>query len=135
MRAVHPACLALAATAVGCARGGDHRLSGTTLADRAQGIAQTEWIEGDMVLVTVELDHLPPPATLGDGLTTYVAWAVTREGVTKSRSFDYDARRRTGRAWLATPWSRFELRITAEPDAGAHTPGNEVVVRQAIRHE
>jgi hypothetical protein len=124
--------LGVAATAA-CARVPDHALVGTRLAPATDGSAQLELVEGDVWLVTIELAHLPPPARLGEGLTTYVMWTRSEtRGMRKVGRVDYSERTRRGHRSTTSLDRSFTLLVTAEVDDRVEAPGRIVVIDQPI---
>jgi hypothetical protein len=127
--------LGVAATAA-CARTPDHTLEGTHLSPATDGTVQLELVEGDVWLVTLDLVHLPPPARLGEGLTTYVMWTRSDErGMRKVGRIDYSERTRRGHRWTTSLDRSFTLLVTAEVDDRVEAPGRIVVIDQPIASE
>ncbi len=124
---------ALALGAAACGGSSEYVIVGTARAAGADGSVTIEEIEGGNRLVTVHLQHLPPPDRLGEGLTTYVVWIVP-EGAdaTKAGKLAYDAEVREGRMMATTPEGAFTLKVTAEESADVNEPSDVVVAQQQI---
>ncbi len=69
--------------------------------------------------IDIALEHLPPPAELGDEYTTFVVWLTPRgsEQAQNIGQLDYDPGSREGSLDTITPYDQFDLTITAEPSA------------------
>lgn len=79
--------------------------------------------------LSLDVDHLPPPAELGDNLTTFVVW-LKPEGAEQPQNMgelEYDPNRRHGSLDILTPYDQFSLWVTAEPAATPLDRGNVVV--------
>lgn len=103
---------------------------------RAVGVdakAEISDIEGGNREVRVELQHLPPPARLGSGLTVYALWIVPPSGAAQLAGFlEYNEGERKGTARATTPGRRFQLRITAERNRNVGAPSEFVVARTTV---
>lgn len=78
---------------------------------------------------------LPPPATIQEKATCYVAWHRTNPDSVWMRvgAFNYDAGSRAGNLVDVTvPETSFELQITAEAIPNAPTPSTDVVLTQKV---
>ena len=83
--------------------------------------------------LTVQLDHLAPPARVEGGYEGYAVWiAVPGHGLTKAGILDYDHKRRSGRLLATTPHSRFEVLISLERDKSAQQPSDTVILRKIV---
>jgi len=97
------------------------------------GVAQVETVEGGNRLVSLQLQHLPPPERLGEGLSAYVVWfraedqAPVRAGV-----LEYDPETREGALTATTPMADFTILVTAEAEGNAPSPSEIVVAERAI---
>ncbi|NCQ59871.1 MAG: hypothetical protein GW913_04265 [Myxococcales bacterium] len=128
--------LALGIVAVGCGGPAEYGLVGSARAAGTDGTVQVEEIEGGNQMVTLTLDHLPPPARLADGMTTYVVWLTQRgQQPTKAGALDYDEDARTGHMIATTPLTRFTLRITAEENRDVAAPSDLVVAERVVGGE
>ncbi len=122
--------------ATGCHGPSEYAVVGSPRAAGADGLLQVEEIEGGNRMLTLVLDHLPPPARLGEGLTTYAAWVTPIGGAaTKAGNLEYDEDARQGRLTATTPHGRFTLAVTAESDAAAVTPSDVVVADREVGAE
>lgn len=117
----------------GCSGPQRYALEGQGAAPGADGTVTVERIEGGTSLVTVAVDHLTPPARLGDSLTTYVVWFVSDRQVVMAGHLDYDADRRQGLMHATTPLQAFTLRITAETSLNVTSPSERIVGDLRVR--
>jgi len=120
----------------GCGGPAEYVLIGSARAAGTDGTVQVEEIEGGNHMVTLTLDHLPPPARLADGMTSYVVW-LTQDGQlpAKAGALDYDEDARTGHMIATTPLMRFTLRITAEENRDVTAPSDLTVAEQVVGNE
>ncbi len=108
-------------------------LTGTDRVAGADGELIIEDISGGNKLVTIELEHVPPPGRLGDGLTTYIMWFVPSGQAPAMASvleFDEDDRIAIGTA--TTPAAEFEVLVTAEQDRTVAAPSDVVIARRSV---
>jgi len=120
----------------GCGGPDEYAIVGTARAAGADGLIQVEEIEGGNRLVTVELDHLPPPARLGEGMRAYVVWFVGNgQTPVKAGQLDYEEDARRGSMSATTPLSSFEVRVTAETNPNAASPSDVVVADRRVSEE
>lgn len=116
-----------------CGGPAEFGLTGTARAAGTDGTATVEVIEGGSHMVVVELNHLPPPARLGDGLTTYVVWLQEDGGQPqKAGVLAYDEDERSGRMRATTPNANVTLSVTAEVDREITSPSEIVVARREL---
>ncbi|MCA9575511.1 MAG: hypothetical protein R3B40_30755 [Polyangiales bacterium] len=110
-----------------------YALVGTPRSIGTDGTVEVDAHENGNYMVEIELRHLPPPARLGDGLTTYVVWFI-RDGVapTLAGALDYDDAERTGTMVATTPYSQFRVRVTAEENRDVTSPSDVVVAEQLV---
>lgn len=102
----------------------------------AEGTLQVERIEGGNRLVTVSVRHLTPPERLGQNLRTYIVWFRDAQGrSSKASALEYTPDSRTGRATATTPQTRFTVVITAERNAQAAEPSDNVIFTQNVQTE
>src|SRR5688572_14318031 len=82
----------------------------------------------------VEITNLPPPDRVEASSQHYVAWYRRDSNVTWTRvaALAYEPDSREAKLVGSVPEKRFELTITAEPDAAAVSPSPSVVFAQAI---
>jgi len=79
------------------------------------------------------MEHLPPPARLGDGLTTYVVWLQEDGGQPqKAGVLEYDDSDRSGTMRATTPNSGVTLIVTAEQNRDVVSPSEIVVARREL---
>jgi hypothetical protein len=127
---------ALLISAMACGGPSEYAVVGSPRAAGTDGLLQIEEIEGGNRMLTLVLDHLPPPARLGEGLTVYAVWVVPANGSpTKVGTLEYDQDARQGRLMATTPHARFTLKVTAESDANAVTPSDVVVADREVGAE
>jgi hypothetical protein len=116
-----------------CGGPAEFALTGTARAAGTDGTATVEEIEGGSHMILVELEHLPPPERLGDGLTTYVVWLQEEGGQPqKAGVLAYDEDERSGRMRATTPNANVSVTITAEVDREVTSPSEIVVARQDL---
>lgn len=119
-----------------CAGPSEYALLGTTRAAGADGMIQVEAIEGGNQMVTLAIDHLPPPARLGPEMTSYAVWFQSRgRAPQKAGLLEYDDDTRSGRMMATTPLSRFTLKVTAERDRSSISPSDVVVATREVGGE
>jgi hypothetical protein len=122
--------------ALGCNPPADYALVGGAFVPAAHGDIRIEKIDKQQRLLTVTMDHLPPPGDIEPGLTQYVVWFTAlgelpvRQGV-----LDYDAKKRVGVASLPTDMLEFDVQITAEQSDTPAQPSELVVASQRIREK
>jgi len=114
----------------------EYPIVGSARAAGADGTVQVEDVEGGNHLVTVHMAHLPPPNRLGTGMTTYVVW-FTGQGAqpVKAGTLDFDADAREGNMMATTPLKNFEIKVTAEQNAGVAAPSEYVVASRRVNTE
>lgn len=79
--------------------------------------------------LSLDVNHLPPPAELGDNLTTFVVW-LTPHGADRAQNvgeLEYDPNRRHGSLDVTTPYDQFTIWVTAEPAANPLDRGDVVI--------
>ena len=120
----------------GCAGPSEYQLRGTSRAAGADGMIQIESIEGGNHMVTLAIDHLPPPARLGPELTSYAVWFEEAGRATqKAGDLEYDDDTRSGRMMATTPLRRFTVKVTAERDRSSISPSDWVVATREVGGE
>lgn len=125
--------LVLSLALVGCGGPAQFALVGSGGAAGADGNVQLEDVDGGNHLLTIHVEHLPPPDRLAEGLTMYAVWLVANGAApVKAGHLDFDAESRMGNLVATTPLNDFELKVTAESDANATTPGSTVVLTRQI---
>ena len=127
------AAFALVATLTACGGPTVYPVIGTARTPGTDGTVEIESQDGGNYLVTVELEHLPPPARLGDNLTTYVVWFI-RDGNAPSLAgvLVVDEDDRSGRLMATTPYTQFRIRVTAEESRDVGQPSDTVIAEQVV---
>lgn len=125
--------LMLGVLSSGCGGPAVFALTGTARAAGTDGTATVSEIEGGSQMVVVELEHLAPPARLGDGLTTYVVW-LQEDGAQPQKAgvLEYDEDDRSGTMRATTPNTTVTLIITAEQNRDVASPSEIVVARHEL---
>jgi len=121
--------------AASCHRPADYAVVGSADVPSVHGDVEIEKIDKNQMLVTVQLDQLPPPDQIEAGLTDYVLWFVVGEDPERQTTLEYDAAARTGRASVPTSLRVFEMRITAESTPTPDAPSYLLVASQQIREK
>jgi hypothetical protein len=123
--------LAVGLLASGCGSS-EWPLTGTSRAAGADGKVKVEKIEGSYI-VKVELEHLPPPGRLGNGLAHYILWLQPQNQQPQREAvLQFDEGARSGRATATTPIGNFTLIVTAERTVSPTSPSDVVVARRQI---
>lgn len=118
---------------VGCGGPSEYPIVGTARAAGADGTVTVEEIEGGNSLVTVQMQHLPPPERLGDGLKVYLLWIETENAPASMESrFEFDPDSREARAMATTPHKKFTVKVTAEKGTNVSTPSEVVVAKRKV---
>lgn len=118
---------------LGCGGPSEYALVGTARAAGTDGTVTVEEIEGGNNLVTIQLEHLPPPERLGENLKVYVLWISSPNAPAQLESkLEYDPDTREGTAMATTPFNKFTVRITAEKSVQVSTPSEVVVAKRQI---
>lgn len=116
-----------------CGADGRHVIIGSARAPSASGVVEVDDIGGGATQVAVHLEHLHPPDRQREDLTHYVAWFVPPQGApVRAGALRYDTEARTGDLTETSPFSEFEVRITAESESQPATPSEFVIARQKI---
>lgn len=119
--------------ATACAGTSEYTVRGTPKAANAAGTLQIEEIEGGNSLLTLKLKHLPAPQRIGNGLQSYVAWVLPRQGEpVNAGALTFDETSHEGSLMATTALDRFVFRVTAEGDAQPTTPSNIVIAEQHV---
>lgn len=110
-----------------------HTFTGTQRAIGVDARVEVHEIEGGNREVRLDLQHLPPPARMGSGMTVYAMWLVPNGRQPTLASFiQYDERARQGVARATTPAERFEVRVTAERNRQVAAPSELVIAQRAV---
>lgn len=135
--ALRPSALlpALALLLAACGGPQEYAITGTERAAGADGMVVVEEIEGNR-MVSVDLEHLPPPNRISESSTVYIVW-IKPDGAapTMAGRLEYDPEDRAGRMRATTPHINFTVMVTAEADAQAASPSDVVVARQQVSGE
>ena len=124
--------LAFALTfAFGCG-GTNYLLTGTNHSPGTDGRVEVSEIDGGNFMVTINLEHLPPPARLNEDATVYIAWFQRGEQVTKAGVMEYDDGDRTSSVMATTPETGFIVLVTAENTTDVASPSDMIVARQEV---
>jgi hypothetical protein len=111
-----------------------YTLRGTQRDPGSDARVQVETLDGGNHLVTLTATNVTPPDRIGTGNTVYLVWIRTPNGQAQMESpLAYQPDQRTGRATVTTPQRRFMLLVTAERDAAAATPSENVVLTQEVQ--
>jgi len=126
--------LASAAIFTACG-GGEFPLTGSDRAAGSDGMLTVEEIEGGNLLVNVQVEHLPPPARIGTGNTTYIGW-YTPAGAqaVKAGVLGFDEDDRSGTMQFTTPANRFRFLLTAERNGNVASPSDVVVMQRDVQN-
>lgn len=112
----------------------NYTLRGTQRDPGSDARVQVETLDGGNHLVTLTATNVTPPDRIGTGNTVYLVWIRTPNGQAQMESqLAYQPDQRTGRATITTPQRRFMLLVTAERDAAAATPSENVVLSQEVQ--
>lgn len=128
--------VSVALTVIGCNPPADYALVGGAYVPSAQGDIRIEKIDKEQRIISITMDHLPPPGQLQAGLTHYVVWfsAVGELPVLKG-ALDYDPETRAGVASIPTDMLEVDVQITAEQSETPTRPSDFVVASQRIREK
>ena len=120
----------------GCGSGPDHIVLGGANAPGADGTLDVEEIDGGGTLVTVHMEHLPPPRHIKDELTTYIMWFEKKKGApVKAGALTYNPEMRTADVMGTCPWNKFTVKITAERSVDVKKPSDLAIVEYKIPSE
>lgn len=85
-------------------------------------------------IISIKVEHLPPPARLGPGLKTYVVWVESTDGAFIANVGMLSVNeQQTGSITTTTPLREFLVKITAEQGGTAMTPSSTVVAEGGAR--
>jgi len=112
----------------------EYALVGSARAAGSDGTVKIEADEYGNYELEIEIEHLPPPDRLGDGLVAYVVWVVPAgHAAERAGVLAYDEDDRTGHFRTHTNHRDFTLRITAERSPTASNPGDVTVTTRRIQ--
>ena len=107
----------------------EYVLTGTSRSPGSDGMMIVEDTGGNH-MITVELEHLPPPQRFSQG-KHYVVWIKPNNGVPQmAGQLDYDPDERVGRMTATTPVSRFELLVTVERALNVSSPSEIIIAKK-----
>lgn len=108
---------------------------------RAQGTPHSPGTDAELFVgktdgastIDLQLEHLTDPARLTPGATQYVVWVVPEGGQPiYTGSLRWDRGAGTGRLRATTPYERFDLMVTAEPERVGAWPTGALVVERRV---
>jgi len=112
----------------------EYALVGSARAAGSDGTVTIDADEFGNFELEVEIEHLPPPQRLGDGLVAYVVWIIPAgHPAQRAGVLAYDEDDRSGHFRTHTNSSDFTLRITAERSPTATDPGEVTVTTRRIQ--
>ena len=113
-----------------CGGPDEYVLTGTSRSNGTDGMMIVEDTGGNQ-MVTVELEHLPPPNRISPQGRHYVVWIKPSSGIPQmAGQLDYDEDERVGRMTATSPHTRFELLVTVETSMNASSPSEIVVAKK-----
>ena len=118
---------------MGCGSNSEFPLVGNSKVAGADGMVHLEEIEGGNRMVTIKMNHLPPPDRLGAGMKTYIVWFISADDtITKAGTLGFDPETREANMMATTPMHRFKLKITveADPSVAEPTKSNVIAMRE-----
>ncbi|MFU8805650.1 MAG: hypothetical protein ACNA8W_17690 [Bradymonadaceae bacterium] len=108
-------------------------LQPTPASPAATGTVEIDQDRNNNQIVTVQDDHLAPPQSINSEATTYVLWIHpigTNDYINSGRlQIDND---RSAEIVVTTPFTDFEVFVTAETDAAVLHPSNSVVLHSVV---
>lgn len=120
-------------TLFACGGSGEYIFVGGPRAVGLDGVAQVETVEGGNQLVSLRLQHLPPPDRMGENLSAYVVWFVADDRpTTRAGVLEYDADTREGALTATTPFRQFNILITAEAQGDVPQPSDVIIAQRAV---
>lgn len=106
---------------------------GSTHAPSASGTIEVDELDGNNTQVAIHLEYLYPPSRVADRMTTYIAWFLPPSGsAVRGGVLKYNSEQRTGDLSATSPFRHFTVKITAERDAHASAPSENVTASQEI---
>jgi len=127
--------LALAAPIVGCGSAPPAvRMVGSMDVPAARGTVTASRIGNQNTSLGVDVRHLAAPDRVEPGATTFVVWArgFGQEDFQNLGALRVDANLR-GTLKTLTPYSTFEVVVTAEPSPTATTPSGKRLLTASVR--
>lgn len=119
--------------ALGCSKGQTTKLTTADNVPAAAGWMKTAQGENGNTDVTVEVEHLAPPARVTSGATTYVVWAkpASQDAAQNLGAMTVDDSLK-GKLQTKTPLTIFDVMITAEPTPTVAQPSGAPVMRAHV---
>lgn len=122
----------IAALGLGCGGPTRYRAQGTPSSPGTDAELLVGKTEGAQT-IDLSLEHLTDPARLTPGATQYAVWVVPEGGQPVfTGTLRFDRARGTGRLRASTPYERFDLIVTAEPDRVGAWPSGALVVERRV---
>jgi hypothetical protein len=127
------ATLVCLAGATACTGSSKYQVTGSAGAPDADGRITVAKVEGGNSMVTLQMEHLAPPARMNNAATAYVVWFEKR-GAPPARAgqLTYDESARTGTMRATTTDRQFDVVVTAEAAPVVATPGSVVVFQKQV---
>jgi hypothetical protein len=114
-----------------CGGPSEYVLTGTARSAGTDGMMIVEDTGGNH-MVTVELEHLPPPSRVSSQGQHYVVWIKPKGGTPHVvGQLDYDEDERIGRMTATAPHAQFELIISVERVMTVSHPSEIVVIKKS----
>lgn len=117
----------------GCAS--NYQLKPTEVNPSASGELKVKEEDNDNYKVDLEVEHMAPPRNIGPSMRTYIVWLNPKESneYIKAGQLKISDRSRDGELEFTTPYSNFEVVVTAEPAKDVVRPSDKVVLRQSVK--
>ena len=123
----------LSLTLLACGGPDEYVLVGNNRSPSTDGMMIVE-DTGANRMVTVELEHLPPPERLTQGGKFYVVWLQpTGAAPQMAGALGFDNDDRTGRMTATTPTKNFTLIVTVERRTNVPSPSDVVITKKVVR--
>lgn len=120
----------LALGLLACGGPSEYVLTGTARSAGTDGMMIVEETGGNH-MVTVELEHLPPPSRISEGGQHYAVWIKPKGGTPRMvGELDYDEDERIGRMTATAPHAEFELIVSVERVLTVANPSEVLVVKK-----
>jgi hypothetical protein len=83
--------------------------------------------------MSLRIDHLAPAYKFDGGYRGYAVWiAVPGHGISKVGMLDYDVKKRRGELVATSPFPKFEVIVSLEPDSSTAQPSQQIVLRKLV---
>jgi hypothetical protein len=117
----------------GCGADGRYVVIGTARAQSASGTVEVDELDAGSTQVSIHLEHLYPPNRLGRNLTRYGVWFVPPTGTPiYGGELKFDRDERTGDLTATSPFRKFSVRVTGEPQDRSPAPSQFEIATQEI---